>query len=102
MRAVENEERLDRQCEEAEEAVVECAEGRVITTTGALNLKLPDGDVNCYSEWSVVLLEVLDGEFGEGGSLAEAELLVDTTKVSAWQPVWFLKGEVPRYTHIGI
>ena len=44
---IEDEEGVDVQCEEAEQAVVECSKGRVGATFTGLELEEPDGDVDC-------------------------------------------------------
>lgn len=84
MRAIENEQRLYRKGEQAEQAVVKGSESWVSSTLARLDLKAPDGYIDCYTEGSTGVLEVFTCELRKSDPLAWANLLVYTPGVSVW------------------
>lgn len=81
MRAIEDEERLDGEGEQAQKAIIEGSERWVFAALTRLDLKLPDRYINCKAEWFARLLNVFHGQFREGDSFAGAELLIDAVKL---------------------
>jgi len=59
--AIEDEERVDVESDEAEQAVVKSAQRGVGATLARLNLEQPDGDVDSEAKRAAMFLEVLDG-----------------------------------------
>lgn len=80
VRAVEDEEGVDVQGEEAQQAVVEGSQGWVGAAFAGLDLEEPDADVDCEAEGAGMCGVVLGAEFGEGDALAGADVFED----AAW------------------
>lgn len=89
---------MDGEGDQAQEAVVEGAQGRIratcrmlllcvlcicqIQTFASLYLEEPYRCINSNAQRSARLLELLDSELGEGDALAGANLFVDTARIS--------------------
>lgn len=77
VRAIEDEQRVDVQGEEAQEAVVKGSEGRVGAAFSGLDLEEPDADVDGEAEGPVASAVVFSAQLCEGNALAGADVFED-------------------------
>jgi hypothetical protein len=99
VRAIEDEERVDVEREEAQEAIVEGSQSRVCATLAGLDLEQPDADVDGEAEGAGVLDVVFGGEFADGDALTGADLFINAACCVS-RGILAVRSHLPMNTHI--